>query len=183
MRMRTYLTIVALMASTMTFAASIHTKLFVFGFVSSFNDSTVYFTEIQQMDSAWVDKKTGFLYSRDNYSYQLREYMKGMGIEHPTCVTSYSPKRKDIEKKYTSMRKKYSGNKGYTIKYITANEFQYNPIAPDQSESEEVAKPKKKEKKQHKQKVPKPKDFKPGVGPGSQMPPGGVPGQKPNFAK
>ena len=30
---------------------------------------TVYMTDMQTIENAWVDTKTGFLYSRDNYSY------------------------------------------------------------------------------------------------------------------
>ena len=32
-------------------------KAYMFGFVASFNDSTVYFTDIQELDSVWVTKK------------------------------------------------------------------------------------------------------------------------------
>jgi len=120
----------------MAYAANRQTKLYLYGIVTSFNDSTVYFTEIQETDSAWVDKKTGFLYSRDNYSYQLRDYMKRNGLEYPTCVTVYSRKRKDIEKKYTAIKKRYAGNKSYTVKYLTANEFLFRPITPDESQME-----------------------------------------------
>ena len=47
-------------------------KVYMFGFAASFNDSTVYFTNVQTVDSAWMDTKTKFLLGRDNYSYQLR---------------------------------------------------------------------------------------------------------------
>ena len=36
-------------------------KLYAFGFAASFNDSTVYFTDIQEIDSAWVNEKNEFL--------------------------------------------------------------------------------------------------------------------------
>lgn len=136
MKLRTCTIIAGTMMSIMAFAANKQTKLYMYGFVTSFNDSTVYFTEIQETDSAWVDKKTGFLYSRNNYSYQLRNHMKKNGIEFPTCITVYAKKRKDIEKKYTTLKKRYSGKNTYTVKYISANEFQFRPITPDESEME-----------------------------------------------
>ena len=34
---------------------------YLFGFAASFADSTVYFTDIQKVDSAWIDTKTKFL--------------------------------------------------------------------------------------------------------------------------
>lgn len=84
--------------ATIANAANKQTKLYIYGVVTSFNDSTIYFTDIMELDSAWVDSKTGFLYSRDNYSYQLRNYMRKNGVAYPTCITSYAKKRKDIEK-------------------------------------------------------------------------------------
>ena len=43
---------------------------YIFGFASSFNDSTVYFTDVQKVDSAYFTRKSKFLISRENYSYQ-----------------------------------------------------------------------------------------------------------------
>ena len=68
-------------------AANKRTKLYMYGVVTSFNDSTIYFTDIMEIDSVWVDSKTGFLYSRNNYSYQLRNYMRNKGVAYPTiCI-------------------------------------------------------------------------------------------------
>ena len=47
---------------------------YIFGFAQSFNDSTVYITGVQQLDSAYIQGKGKFLVSRENYSYQLRDY-------------------------------------------------------------------------------------------------------------
>ncbi len=49
---------------------------YIFGFASSFNDSTVYFTDVQKVDSAYFTRKNKFLVSRENYSYQLRDYLE-----------------------------------------------------------------------------------------------------------
>ena len=51
----------------------------MFGVATSFNDSTLYITEIQEISGAYIDSKTKFLVERDNYSYQLRDYLKGIG--------------------------------------------------------------------------------------------------------
>ena len=76
--------LVILFFATIANAANKQTKLYIYGVVTSFNDSTIYFTDIMELDSAWVDSKTGFLYSRDNYSYQLRNYMRKNGVAYPT---------------------------------------------------------------------------------------------------
>ena len=81
-------------------------KLYAFGFSASFNDSIVYFTDIQVIDSAWINDKTKFLISRDNYSYQLKNYFTSIGQEHRTCVISFALTRKEIEKKYKKMKEK-----------------------------------------------------------------------------
>lgn len=43
-------------------------------------------------------KRNGFLYSRDNYSYQLRDYLTKFNMEHATCVTTWSTTRKELQK-------------------------------------------------------------------------------------
>lgn len=134
-------------------AAQKKVPLFVYGFATSFNDSTVYFTEIQLMEGTWVDGKTGFLYSRDNYSYQLREALKTLGLPNPTCVTVYTKTRKDVEKKYFAMKKRYTANGRYNVKYLTAHDFSFEPIEPD--DSEKVSAYTKKEKKAKKEKKEK----------------------------
>ena len=132
-------------------AANKCTKLFMYGFAASLNDSTVYFTDIQEVDSAWTDTKTDFLYSRDNYSYQLRDHLKKEGAPHPTCVTIYAKTRKEIEKKYFTFKKRYTTKGKYDIKYVAASDFAYYPIVPNDEEMHESAAPVK-EKKAKKEK-------------------------------
>lgn len=150
------------------------TKVFMYGFAASFNDSTVYITDIQTIDSAWVDSKTGFLYSRDNYSYQLRDFLQRAGVEHPTCITAFAIKRKDIEKKYLAIKKHYTTKGKFTVKYIEVSDFQYRPMIPDPSElvEEKVVKT-----KANKQKMPKQRGDRP------QPPMGGMgaPGTPPSM--
>lgn len=171
MKLRIQLTIMALALTAMAHATNKCSRLYMYGLVTSFNDSTVYFTDIQVVDSAWVDKKTGFLYSRDNYSYQLRQYMKEHGVEHPTCVTSYAPKRKDVEKKYAAIKKKYTKKGGYTLKYITLSDFTFEPIKPDESEMASTASAKKEEKQKRKEEKQKQKQQRPPMGEKGNRPP------------
>ena len=76
MKLRLLLVTAFAIVASFTLADNKCTKLYMYGFAASFNDSTVYFTDIQEMDSVWTNTKTGFLYSRDNYSYQLRDHLK-----------------------------------------------------------------------------------------------------------
>lgn len=111
-------------------------KLYAFGFAASFNDSTVYFTDIQEIDSAWINDKNDFLVSRDNYSYQLKNYFTSLGLEHRTCVISFALKRKDIEKKYQKMKNKYVKAGNYDIRSVSTNDFHFTAIKPDNYEIE-----------------------------------------------
>ena len=115
----------------------------IFGFATSFNDSTVYLTEIQYVDSAYIGK-SNFLFSRENYSYQLQNYLKSKGIATPTCVTTFAKKQKNIEKKYLKMRKRYEKKGTYQIKFIPLQDFLYKGIAPQESDlnREKIAKQK-----------------------------------------
>ena len=111
-------------------------KLYAFGFSASFNDSIVYFTDIQVIDSAWINDKTKFLISRDNYSYQLKNYFTSIGQEHRTCVISFALTRKEIEKKYKKMKEKYVKVGNFSIKNVSKNDFHFAAIKPDNYEIE-----------------------------------------------
>ncbi|MBR1400546.1 MAG: hypothetical protein IJ604_04325 [Prevotella sp.] len=137
-------------------------KIYIFGFSASFNDSIIYFTEIQELDSAWIDDKTNFLLERNNYSYQLRDYLTEKGQPNRTCVTTYALERKDIEKKYIEMKNLYTkepkGKKGkkkknrnFDIRLLTLNDFKYEVITPVENENYQDE-PKSKVKKQKKNK-------------------------------
>ena len=106
-------------------------KAYLFGFAASFNDSTVFFTDIQSVDSVWVTKKKGFLAGKSNYSYQLRNYCEQkMDLPKRTCVVVSALKRKDAEKKYKKMMKKYVGKKAknYDVRYISSSDFHFEPV-------------------------------------------------------
>ena len=76
----------AAIAATLLIAVSMQAKdemkrIYIFGFASSFNDSIVCFTDVQAVDSAWLNSKNHFLVSREDYSYQLRDYLEGEGYK------------------------------------------------------------------------------------------------------
>lgn len=131
MKLKHYIALIAIMLPYVMFAAHKKTPLFMFGIATSFNDSTVYITEIQQTEG-WLEEKTGFLYSRDNYSYQLRDNLKAAGVDYPTCVTVFAKKRKDIEKKYVAMKKNFITKRGYSAKFLSASDFSYTVLTPDE---------------------------------------------------
>ena len=128
-------------------AANDKSPVYMFGIVTSFTDSVLYMTQVQYVDSAYFTKKN-FLYSRENYSYQLKSYMKNLGIENPTCITIYDSKKSKAEKKYSKIRKKFAEKDKYIVKYLAADEFKFSPIVPNESEltEENTGAPEKKKK-------------------------------------
>ena len=69
-------------------------KVYIFGFSASFKNPVVYLTDIQELDSAWIDSKTKFLLGRDTYSTQLKEYLtQSVNDSHRTCVVMFSTEK------------------------------------------------------------------------------------------
>lgn len=106
-------------------------QAYMFGFAASFNDSTVYFTNIQKVDSVWVTKKKKMLSGRNHYSYQLREFFTQKRQQpNRTCVVVANVDRKKLEKKYIKMKNKYLANskKPYDVRTISEEEFKFLPV-------------------------------------------------------
>ncbi len=122
------LTLVVALTALTASAVNKPEKVYMYGFAASFNDSTVYFTSLQEIDSVYIDSKTKFLYSRDNYSYQLRDYLSAHGAENYTCTTVFALNRKAAEKKYAKLRKRYTQGGKYTVKELSKTDFFFVPI-------------------------------------------------------
>ncbi len=177
----------ALLASLTVSAKNEMKKAYMFGIAASFNDSTVYFTPVQEVDSVWFTKrnKTVFLQNRDNYSYQLRDFLEQKGESNRTCAIFFGTSHKKVEDKWEKVHAKYTAKskkkkkapKGgekppYQVKMIDNGEFLFKPIAP--TEETQVEKPAKKARKEKPGRPGGP--GKPGGGPGG---PGGGPGGQP----
>ena len=129
-------------------------KVYAFGVSTSFNDSTVYITGIQDLDSAWVDSKTGFLLNREDYSYQMNNYFDALGDKHRTCVIFCELKKKDLVSKFERIKKRYMGKENYNVKYLADKDFHFTVIQPDTEYVEEETAPQPKPAK-HKNKRPR----------------------------
>ena len=102
--------------------------IYVFGVATSFNDSTAYVTVIQQLDSVTTVGKTDILANKQEYSYQLREFMDGKGVQHATCVTVNAKSRKEAEKSLNSMKQRLADKNKLIVKQIPAEEFVYQRV-------------------------------------------------------
>lgn len=103
-------------------------SLYIYGIAFNPMDSVAYLTEIQPAAGAYVTKKTGFLYARNEYSQQLKSYITKLDVKNVTTAVSYATSEKKILKKYTSQKKKLAKD-NILIKYIDTSNFKFNPVA------------------------------------------------------
>lgn len=149
--------------------------VYAFGFSASFNDSTVYFTDIQTIDSVVIDTKTGFILERGIYANQLRDHITfNCGEANPTSVFFYAVKMKDLAKKFRRMKKLYVQSNKFDVKYIPSDDFTFRQLDLSAYDFEQRAKEQKERKKQSKKaKQQMSGDRQPGPPPGGM---GGGPG-------
>ena len=102
--------LVALMAllicSSFTLKGKKTEGVYLFGVAASFNDSVVYFTPIQHVDSVKLEK--GFLPKRAQYAYQLKnqiEYSKNKSDY--TCMIYFAETKAKLEKEAAKVKGKY----------------------------------------------------------------------------
>lgn len=143
MKLLRHLTLAATLMAAMTYLPAsaknvVVPKAYMFGFVASFNDSTVYFTDIQEVDSVWFYQKKKILAGRSNYAYQLRDYFAQQRDQPKrTCVVICNQKRKKVEKIYTKMMKMYTSSKKgntYDVRYVPLSEFKFESVNMDDSD-------------------------------------------------
>lgn len=107
-------------------------KIYIFGMAASFTDTIVHFTPIEEVDSAWIEKKR-FLMGREEYSYQLREYLSSqLLMPQRTCIVIYDKKRKKLEKKYARMMRIYTTppkkGRSYDVRHIEQKDFRFKSV-------------------------------------------------------
>lgn len=159
-------------------------RMYMFGISASFTDSVVYFTDVQPVDSAWIDTKTNFLLGRDNYSLQLKNHLsQELSMPNRTCIVFFGKNRSAVEKDYLKLKKQYTAANSrtkYDVRNINSGDFRFKGI--DMSfitESEtEAQKPEKTKKPDRK----KPERAGMPQGNGGMRPGnGGMPPEKPRM--
>lgn len=92
--------------------------VYMAGVSASFQDSLVYFTDIQFVDSAAVTSK-GFLVERAQYSEQLHDFFGTTQADNNrTCFVLFNTKKKNIEKEVHKLRQKYQKGGGILVKDV-----------------------------------------------------------------
>lgn len=112
-----------------TFAANHDNKekaVYAFGVSTCFSDTLVYFTSIQQLPGAKVNKK-GFLKDRPLYSYELKNFMSRIGLMHHTCILFFDKDKSKLKKKFNRLQTNYL-RKDLEIQLLEDSEFKFTNL-------------------------------------------------------
>lgn len=112
--------------------------MYMFGFSASFKDTTLYVTEIQDVNGAWYNTKTGFLEGREAYSQQLHDFMTARGYGERVCLVIFARTLKKAEKKYARLMRKYvyKKNQPSNIQTLDSRQFRFTAVEVANSETE-----------------------------------------------
>lgn len=117
-------------------------KMYMFGMAAAFTDTIVHFTNIQIVDSVWIESKNNFLQDRDVYSNQLRTFLRDkQQSPNRTSIVFYSTKREKLEKKYQKMKRLYGKDKKgvehFDVRYIMDTDFKFQPVKQEEEQQDE----------------------------------------------
>lgn len=99
--------------------------VYMFGVGAAFGDSIVYFTDVQFVEGKNMVKNS-FLEARNQYSYQLENYLENVkNLPNRTCAIFFSEKKSKIEKKFLKLRKKYEGDAANSFRMLDVSEFKF----------------------------------------------------------
>lgn len=122
------ITALMLICATDIYSEPKQTKVYIFGVSINFTDSTTYITDVQALEPAYIETRTGFLYDRSIYSQQLQiwvEYAKNQ--PNTTCTVFFSENKSQLEKKYIKVRNNYNKDQSTKLKTLNAGEFKFIP--------------------------------------------------------
>ncbi len=126
-----FLLVALLTVSTADAKLKMTKDVYVFGFSASFTDSTVYFTDIQKLDSALIEDKGDLLMHRDEYARQLKYYFNDKRQEpYRTCVVYFGLTEKKAVKKLEKLKRLYTvkAKKVYNVVYLRPEDFKFTIV-------------------------------------------------------
>lgn len=119
-------------AGTMLAQKSEIRPIYMFGFSASFADSLIYITDIQKVDSACFQDKSGLLLNRTSYSNQLQFFLeRSENRIKTTCVTFCNEDLKKLQKEYAEVWNKYSKDRSVIVEKLTKEQFRFMPEIGD----------------------------------------------------
>lgn len=129
------------------------TTLYMYGLSASFNDTVVYITDVQEVDSAYLVSRK-FLGGIREYVGQLDSHFRAKGDDKRTNTVFFCRTRKEAEKRYVKLRRRYTAP-DISLQTLPTGEFTFHAVRPDVT-PETPAPASKKSKKKGKDAVPAP---------------------------
>ena len=113
-------------------------RVAMFGCAISFTDSLVCMTDIQTIDSAWIEPAHKFLIDRSLYSLQLQMYMEQQGHKNAICTIFYDKKPRKVQRMWRKVYKRTQKHDGLRYQNIPVSAFrmkaeEYRPIIMEDS--------------------------------------------------
>lgn len=107
------------------------TAAYIFAVGISHTDSVVYISEIQKLDEAIIENKTGFLNRMPEYSDQFRSALTSAYSGYITCSVFYDAKLEKVQKKRAKLISLYGQKKNYMqVVEIENDKFTFTPLRP-----------------------------------------------------
>lgn len=100
-------------------------RVAMLGFAISFKDSVVCVTEVQPMDSAYLDANHKFLLDRSLYSLQLQIHLEQAGYKNTVCNVFFDKKPLKLQRIQRKIRKKYEHDGSFHFKVLPLSEFRF----------------------------------------------------------
>lgn len=100
-------------------------RVYLYGVSHDFNDSVVYMTDIQCLDSMTI-KADGSLQNHSSLSLQMKYFLEGMLQKgNQTCAVIYSDDKRKLEKRYVKMRKRYQSDNHKVLMKLNSESFTF----------------------------------------------------------
>jgi len=100
--------------------------VYMVGVGMSLIDSTVFITDMVQVDGVTIQKKKKFLMDRQLYSFQLQRYLEAAYKGGPYVTAVYfGSQRKKMENRYLSLHKRYVHDKEWKMVLVDQGQFRF----------------------------------------------------------
>ena len=114
-------------------------RVAMFGCAISFTDSVVCMTDIQTIDSAWIEPAHKFLLDRSLYSLQLQIYMEQQGHKNAICTIFYNKNPRKLQRMWQKVYKRILKQDGLRYQELPVSAFrfkaeEYRPIIMENSD-------------------------------------------------
>lgn len=98
--------------------------VYVFGVSTSFTDTIIYRTNIQLLDSVYLDANK-FLPERDIYAYQFKNYLEvDKGLKDRTCMIFFNNNKKKLIKEQNKILARLK-EKNAIVQLIDSKDFKF----------------------------------------------------------